>query len=158
MFLFQTLPDTIRLVDHSLDEVATASMTLGLYAKCFAVALIGCALQAVLKIKSIQDKARIANVEFRAATYFKEDWLSLLASLLTIILFLFFIGDILNWKPSVINYALIGFAFVGYTGSDIASRFFSVVNKRINAAIDYKTTEADRMAGTLDKPTPAVKT
>jgi hypothetical protein len=42
---------------------------------------------------------------------------------------------------------------VGYTGSDIASRIFGVVNKKINSAIDYKTTVADQATGDTEAPT-----
>jgi hypothetical protein len=69
--------------------------------------------------------------------------LSITASILTIILFLLFLDNILKWKPVIVDYIKIGFAFVGYTGSDIASRLFSVVNKKINDVIDVKTNIAD---------------
>jgi len=131
-------------------------MTLSLYIQCFAVALIGWALQTTLKMRALQLKARAANVIFKPVDYFKEDWLSITAAFLTIVLFLFFVSEFLNWQTWIISYVRIGFAFVGYTGSDIASRLFSVVNTRINAAIDYKTTISDTQTGTLDKPTPAV--
>jgi hypothetical protein len=52
---------------------------------------------------------------------------------------------------------LIIFGTIGYVGSDIASRFFSVVNNRLNSAIDYKTNQADEANGTLGTPTPATK-
>jgi hypothetical protein len=130
-------------------------MTIQLYIICFVVAILGMALQTILKLRSIKTKAALANVSFNPLTYFKEDWLSIAASLITIILTLFFVSEILNWNALVINYVKIGFAFVGYTGSDIMSRLFSVVNARINSAIDYKTTIADTATGTLDKPTPA---
>jgi hypothetical protein len=118
-------------------------MTLSLYTTCFFVALVGMALQTVLKMKSLQDKARAANLEFKPWRYFREDWLSITASVLTIILFLLFLDNILKWKPAIVDYIKIGFAFVGYTGSDIASRLFGVINKRINNAIDVKTNIAD---------------
>ena len=124
-----------------------------LYLKCFLVAMIGCALQAVLKIKSIQDKAKKANVHFHPLDYFKEDWVSLTASVLTIVLFMFFLEGVLQWKPEVVNYIMIGFAFVGYTGSDVMSRIFSVVNRKINNVIDFKTTEIDTLNGTQNQPT-----
>jgi amino acid permease len=113
------------------------------------------ALQTTLKLRAIQQKAKSNNIEFVPLNYFKDDWLSLTASLLTIILTLFFVSEILEWKSVVINYVKIGFAFVGYTGSDIMSRLFGVVNNKINSAIDYKTTIADQATGTTDKPTPA---
>jgi hypothetical protein len=129
-------------------------MTFQLYLVCFAVAMVGMALHTALKMKGLQDKAHLANVEFKARTYFRQDWLSLTASFLTIILFLLFIDNILKWKPAIIDFVKIGFAFVGYTGSDIASRIFGVVNKKINLAIDHKTTVADESTGDENKPTP----
>lgn len=129
-------------------------MTLTMYITCFAVALVGMALHTALKLKSLQDKARLANVEFKVVQYFKNDWLSITASTLTVIMFLFFIDNLLKWKPQAADYLKVGFAFVGYTGSDIASRLFGVVNKKINTAIDYKTTMADKETGDLEAPTP----
>lgn len=130
-------------------------MDFALYGQCFAVALIGMILQALLKIKSIQDKARKANVQFSAKEYILGDWVSHCASLATIVMFLFFIDEFTNFNAKIADYLKMGFAFVGYTGSDIASRLFSVVNKRINNAIDHKTTGYDASTGNLDKPTPA---
>jgi len=129
-------------------------MTFQLYLICFAVALVGMALHTALKMKGLQDKAHLANVEFKARSYFAKDWLSIVASVLTIILFLLFVDNILKWKPAIIDYIKIGFGFLGYSGSDIASRIFGVVNKRLNAAIDYKTTIADQTTGTENAPTP----
>jgi hypothetical protein len=131
-------------------------MTFKLYLVCFTVAIIGMLIQTVLKIKSIQDKANSGNIQFSPLTYFKKDWLSITGSLLTIILFLFFVDNILKWKPAVIDYIKIFFAFVGYTGSDIASRLFGVINKRINAAIDVKTNVSDAMTGDMGSPTPTI--
>lgn len=118
-------------------------MTPQLYITCFLVALIGMALQTALKMKGLQDKANLAGIEYKMSYYFKQDWLSITASLLTIALCLFLVTDILNWRPDIINYIKVGFGFVGYTGSDIASRIFGVVNKRINNIIDLKTTVSD---------------
>jgi archaellum biogenesis protein FlaJ (TadC family) len=118
-------------------------MTLILYLTCFFVALIGMALQVALKIKALNDKALAANICFKTTDFFKQDYWSLIASILTIVLFLFFLTDILKWQPAVINYVKIGFAFIGYTGSDIASRLFSVVNGKINDVINAKSNTAD---------------
>ena len=129
-------------------------MTPQLYIQCFAVALVGMALQTALKMKSLQDKSRAANIEFKAVQYFRQDWLSITASVLTIIMFLLFLDNILKWKPTVIDYVKIGFAFVGYTGSDIASRLFGVLNKKINNVIDTKTNISD---GIAEVPTTKIK-
>jgi hypothetical protein len=105
-------------------------------------------------MKSLQDKARKANVEFKISDYFKYDWLSISASILTIILFLFFLKYGAKRWPQFVDAFTILFAFIGYTGSDVASRLFSVVNKKINSAIDYKTTVADTSTDDLENPTP----
>lgn len=118
-------------------------MTLNLYLSCFGIALIGMALQVVLKIKSFQDKATAANVCFVPADFFKKDYWALIASVLTIFLFIFLLGDLLKMWPDLKGWVKIGFAFVGYTGSDIASRLFSVLNGKLNSIIDQKTNQAD---------------
>jgi len=132
-------------------------MTLFLYFQCFVVALLGMALQATLKLRSIKEKAKMNKVIFNPnpIDYLKEDWLSISASFITIILTLFFVSEILDWNAGVISYVKIGFAFVGYTGSDVMSRLFSVVNSRINGAIQYKTEGFNEATGTKDTPTPA---
>lgn len=130
-------------------------MDITFYGQCFAVAFLGMILQALLKIKAIQNKARKANVQFSAKEYLIDDWVSHLASFVTVCMCLFFIDEFTNFYSRAADYMKIGFAFVGYTGSDIMSRLFSVVNKRINDAIDYKTTIADTASGTTEKPTPA---
>lgn len=129
-------------------------MTTLLYIQCFLVAFFGMLLQALLKIKSLQDKARKANVQFSPKEYLVDDWVSHSASLVTVIMIMFFVDELAHFSEYVMNYVKFGFAFVGYTGSDIMSRLFSVVNKRINNAIDDKTTIADQATGKADNPTP----
>lgn len=114
-----------------------------LYVQCFATAFSGWALHTVLKLRSMQIKAKAANLNFALHEYFKEDWLSITACFLTITLFLLFADEVLHFNEKIIFYIKIGFGFVGYTGSDVASRFFSVVDKKINSVIDYKTNVAD---------------
>lgn len=130
-------------------------MTIQLYLTCFGIAFLGMVLQALLRIKALQEKARKANVQFSTKEYLIDDWVSHAASLTTVLIFLFLVDEFSHFSEYVMQYLKFGFAFVGYTGSDIASRLFSVVNKRINNAIDHKTTIADEQSGTTDKPTPA---
>lgn len=117
------------------------------------IATIGALLQAAIYLKNVQDKARIANVEFDASQYLKKDWLSITISMLTIIMFLMLIGEAINIKPELVNYLRVGFAFIGYFSQDIASRIFGAMNKKVNEVIDRKTTIADQATGE-NKPTP----
>lgn len=124
------------------------------YLVLFFIAFLGMLLQMLLKIKSIQDKARKANVIFSVREYLLDDWVSHSISIVTIIMFMFFITEAVTFNAVVAKYLKLGFAFVGYSSADIASRIFSVVNRRVNTAIDYKTTIADEANGTTDNPTP----
>jgi hypothetical protein len=114
-----------------------------LYFQCFAVALTGWALHTSLKLRSLQVKSKAANLEFKVKDYFYDDWLVIVSCFLTIILFLLFIDEVFNINEKIIDYVKIGFGFVGYTGSDVASRLFSLADKKINTVIDYKTNIAD---------------
>jgi len=129
-------------------------MTTELYLWCLASALVGLAFQVSLKIKSISDKARLANVEFSIGKYFKDDVWALISSVVAVLGFMLFMDEVMGFSPYVVKYVKFGFFFVGYVGSDIMLRIMSVANKRVNSAIDYKTTELDKVNNTLDKPTP----
>lgn len=120
-----------------------------------ACGVVGMILQMLMKAKSIQDKARLANVQFKFFEYFTQDWLSHTISLFGVILFLFLVRRRLHDIPQSMYELVMAFsATVGYMGADIISRFFSATNKRVNAAIDHKSTQSDTMDGTLTTPTP----
>lgn len=130
-------------------------MNLPLPIACIFMGLLGLALSTLLILRSLSNKAKAANVVFTTAGYFKADWFTPVASLVSILMaFILLPYAPKNWSPAI---SLLLFGTVGYMGSDIMSRVFSVVNKRINAAIDYKTTISDTATNTLDAPTPALK-
>lgn len=126
---------------------------MNLYIQCFLIACLGWALQTVIKLQGLKTKSIQANIQFSIGEYFKQDWLSFLATFLTIGIFMFIIDNILNWSTWMIDYIKVGFAFVGYTGASIASTLFSAMSKKINHIIDQKTSIADRTTGTTDIPT-----
>lgn len=116
---------------------------------------IGMVLQMLMKARSIQQKARLSNVEFKFREYFTGDWLSHLISIGAVVLYVILVRKRVMIAPeSMYELILAVSATVGYSGADIVSRFFSFTNKKVNAAIDYKTTEIDRIHNTMDKPTP----
>lgn len=123
------------------------------------VGIIGMILQMLMKARSIQNKAKLSNVEFKFWSYFSDDWLSHLISLMAIALYVFLIRRRIDDAPVNMYELILAFsATVGYTGADIVSRFFSFTNRRINAAIDHKSTMADISAGVDPHvPTPATK-
>ena len=128
-------------------------MEIKMYFEIFVIGLLGAILHSLFKIKSIQDKARLANVAFKPIDYWKEDWVSHLTSLCTILMCMFFVTDVITVKPDALPYIRVSFGFIGYVGNDIASRFFGAVNKRVNTVIDQKTTVADNVNNDTE-PTP----
>lgn len=129
-------------------------MTGQLYLWCLLASTLGGMFQAIMKMKSIRDKAMLSNVQFSAKKFFADDWFLMLGNQVFIFICLVIVDE---WaKPDTIYMEKIKsfFVFIGWAGSDLALRLFSVANKRINSVIDSKTTEADAMKGTLDTPTP----
>jgi len=134
---------------------------MNIYLSSFLIGLVGLSLSLLTVIKSLTRKAKLANVIFDWKLFLKSDLLLQLAgSLLTVFLGLLLLNPFFQQFPQyagkVFAVNLI-FATIGYMGADIASRLFSVVNSRINSAIDYKTTISDQTTGNLDSPTPAAK-
>lgn len=134
---------------------------MNLYLNCIAVSLIGLGLSLLLILKNLTAKAKLANVIFDWKLFFRTDLVfQIIGTLLSVALFLELLGPFLKKYPQAKDetlFILAFFSLVGYLGSDIASRFFSIVNSRINAAIDFKTTQADAASGNLNTPTPAIK-
>lgn len=135
---------------------------MNIYISSALVGLIGLALSMLMIIRSLKNKAKISNVIFDWKLVFTSDLIiQAIGSLLTIGLGLLLLDSFTDQYPAIVEqkgfYVQVVFATIGYIGSDIASRLFSVVNNRINGAIDYKTTQADQANGTLGAPTPAVK-
>jgi hypothetical protein len=131
-------------------------MTTALYLQCLLAATLGGMFQTMMKLKSIRDKSRMANVQFSAKQFLADDWFIMVGNQIFIFICLLVIGE---WaKPDTVFMDKIKslFVFIGWAGSDLALRLFSYADKRVNAAIDYKTTQIDTINNTADKPTPAV--
>lgn len=123
--------------------------------QCVLMGICGTILSTLSVVYSLTKKAKSANVEFSFKGYLKTDWFAPVISLVAIVMAVIalpYVPPVAVHNP---GYVLIVFATIGYSGNDLISRFFSVVNQRINGAIDYKTTLADTQTGTLGAPTPA---
>ncbi len=143
--------------------------------KLIAVATLGLAFAFLLKSKSQSEKAKKANVKYSMIGFLIEDKGTIITTYIVLALSLMVFGPLLD--PSVILtkdkevtfffdlftikvsavyeiFLMSVFATVGYSGMDIALRFFGKTNSLINNAIDYKTTQADAANGTLNEPTP----
>lgn len=130
-----------------------------LYLELFAIAFLGWVIQIGLKLRAIQGKAKDNNLVIPTiGTYFKEDRVSHMLSLGSILLSLFFVSDAgaMPYFDKIWILKLM-FAFVGFAGAEFWSKIFSVVNTRVNQASGYKSKIADASTGNEGTPTPAVK-
>lgn len=132
-------------------------MSASLYINCSIIALLGLILAVLLQMKSQMEKAKQANLVFSPGSYVRQEWINITISVVVIIIGLYFIPIVVGIKPQYLPYIKPAFLPLGYMGTDIILKLFGVVNKRLNAAIDYKTTQADAANGTSGTPTPADK-
>lgn len=119
---------------------------------------VGMILHMLMKAKDLQTSARKNNIEFKFSKFFIDDWLSHMISVSSVVLYLFLARRRVVTAPDSMYELILAFsATVGYAGDSLVSRFFSFTTKRIDAAIDYKTTIADQATGNTGTPTPAEK-
>jgi len=97
----------------------------------------------VIKLPALKKRATDANTTFNPAQYFKDDWLALTASLVTILICIFLFDEITGAYPSIVKYAKFFFIFVGYTGSSVLLGALSRADKKIQKVVDTKTNIAD---------------
>lgn len=124
------------------------------YLILFGIGVLGWLIQALMKAKSIQEKARLANVEFKFGEYFTKDWISHCISFTGIGAYLLILSEVVHEESAFNGYVRTLSLFVGYAGADLVSRFFSTVNRKVNAVIDSKTTELDHQKGNEGTPSP----
>lgn len=130
-------------------------MSLQIILTCGWVALIGSALHFFIEANDVQKTSLKANVEFKLGRYFRDQKISIIVSLLTIVLAMFTAEEFLNWKAGIMGWKNSVFAFIGFSSDFLANLIFGVGRKRLVAAIDFKTTVADQVSGTLSVPTPS---
>lgn len=132
-------------------------MNISLYIDSAMLGLLGLIFSLLLQLKSQRDKARVANLQFSVSGFFADEGINIAIAVVVLIIALYLIAPILGWKPGYLWLIRPAFLPVGYMGTDILLKLFGVVNKRLNAQIDAKTTIADAATGNLDSPTPATK-
>ena len=131
-------------------------MTHELYIQCVIAALIGNVVHILFKIISLVKEHKVANIEFTFKGYLKDDKWVIMADLASAFALVFIVDewvvdDSYAWILSKMKSI---FFFVGLTGSYVIMYFGSVATKKLQKAIDYKTSIADTASGTLDQPTP----
>lgn len=128
-------------------------MTNEIYLACFGVAVIGWLIHTITEMNSVRKISLKANLEFSYGAYFKMEVWSVVVDFLAIGMSMFFVKYIVE-KTKEEWIALVFLGLSGWAGSKFVTGILGVARKRVDAAIDHKTTIADTATGTLDNPTP----
>lgn len=112
--------------------------------QCFIAGLIGMLLHIFLvKLPSALNRSQMANVRLTPAKFFREEWITITGSALTVLAIVYCLDELLNLKPELVKIIKWLFIFVGFTGSSIIMALFSRTAKTLNSIIDVKTDIAD---------------
>lgn len=126
----------------------------------FILGVLGWFVQSLLKSKSIQDKARKANVRYNFFEYYQTDWISHLIALTFIGIAVYIVEEVFIILPSLQGLVKTFFVAVGFTNGAIVSYLITFmgkkfsVNAKVNDAVDHKTSIADDVTGNKKGPTP----
>lgn len=119
-------------------------MTTQIYIECFIAGILGILFHIfVIKLPALKTASNAANRPFSVVCYFKDDWVSISGSFLSIIISVFLIDNLLKYQPAVQPYLKFLFLFIGYTGSSILQSILSKTGDSINKIVDQKTNELD---------------
>ena len=110
----------------------------------FVAGMLGILLQIfAVKIPTLKQKYKVANRDFNFLDYLKDDWSTILASVVSVAILIVGLDELLDIKPGLDKYVKWMFVFVGFTGSSIIQAALSIANKKIMSIIDIKTNIAD---------------
>lgn len=119
-----------------------------LYINCFLAGVVGMLFHLIAyKIPALKRRAKVANVSFEFKEYLKDDWMSLLATIMSIGILVWFLDEIVGYNPSFLRIAKFFFLFVGYTGSSVLISILGRFDKKVEAIVDYKTDKLDDLTG-----------
>jgi len=117
-----------------------------IYIICLVAGLLGTTIQILVKLNSLQKKAKAGNAPVPTlGSYIKDDMIALVLGVVFLVTVVYLLGDngIKNYQDLYANWSRSIFVFVGYGGSDLAVRVLGRASDKINQVIDTKTNIAD---------------
>ncbi len=119
-------------------------MTAETYIWCFLAGLLGLLFYLfAIKIPTVKNNAKVANMPFSYGQYFQDDLAAIMASLFTILILLVVLDEVVALRPNVLPFLKAGFVFVGYTGSSLLVKVLGKAQSKIDEVVDIKTDKAD---------------
>jgi hypothetical protein len=132
-------------------------MTTELYIHCVIASLLGVMFHVSVKIKSLYEDHKRANLKFSVGKYFSDDWIALIVDIIAALVLVYLVDEWLDADSRLLNKIKSIFFFVGFTGSYVILQILSVAKSRFRKSIDEKTNTADAATGDLHTPTPTIK-
>ena len=110
-------------------------------------AIFGC----LIKMKNLQDAANSANVNFNWKTYWKKDYIAIIASIISVLIWYGVFGEWEKKYPGITDVKRTLFVVAGYSGATVIQyafdRFTNSAKKYITGYVDVKTNIADITTG-----------
>jgi hypothetical protein len=119
---------------------------MNLLIQCLIAGALGQGFQIIVKLIAIKKRSKAANHEFKAADYFKDDWLSIVAAFFTVLISVFLLDELTKFHPEIVNYVKFFFVATGYAGGSVLNALLGNTEKKILSIIDHKTNIADGKA------------
>ena len=98
---------------------------------------------AAVKMPALKRRSKAANKPFEPLSVFKDDWLGIAASGLTVIITTYLLEEFAGFSPYIMQYVKFFFVAVGFMGSSFLLSVLSKADKAINKVIDRKSNIAD---------------
>ena len=108
------------------------------------VGFLGFIFHSLLKLKSLNDDSRAANLPFNVwRDYVQKDIYGILAAAMAPFVWLLLFGEIAAKYPALHSFALTSFFVMGALGSYLLQLLLGQAKKRIRNVVDEKTNIAD---------------
>lgn len=105
--------------------------------------ILGVLFHCCFKANTLKNQAAAANIKFAISDYIEKDFLSIIASFLSVAIWYLLFSEVATKYPELNNCERLSFVLMGGSGSYIIQYFFSTAEKKITSVIDKKTDEAD---------------
>lgn len=106
--------------------------------------LAGVLFHCLLKLKSLLDDARAANINFNAVKdYWKRDFVSIALSFLSVGIWFLIFGEVGAKYKAVEDFKITSFVLMGMIGSYLIQYAMSKAKRKVREVIDAKTNTLD---------------
>lgn len=107
--------------------------------------ILGVAFVTVAKMYSLQNDANVANIPFSPKTYFQRDYLGVILSFLSVIVWQVLFSEVAASYPKLDAFVKCSFFFMGASGAWVIQKALGKTKGWIRGIVDEKTDKADKV-------------